>query len=76
MDWIDALEVSNMITVAEAIAKSAIAREESRGAHYREDFPRRDDRNWLKHIAIELSDGELVLNTCPVDLSVIGPPEE
>jgi fumarate reductase (CoM/CoB) subunit A len=76
MDWIDALEASSMATVAEAIARSALAREESRGAHYREDFPRRDDKNWLKHITIELKDGALTLNTCPVDISVIGLPEE
>ena len=46
---IEALELENMLEIALASIVSAQAREESRGAHSREDFPQRDDRNWLKH---------------------------
>ena len=46
---IEALEVENLIEVARATIGSALAREESRGAHARSDFDRRDDVNWLKH---------------------------
>lgn len=46
---IDALELKNLIVVAQATIESACAREESRGAHYRSDFEDRDDKNWLKH---------------------------
>lgn len=46
---IEALELDNLMAVAYASALSAITRTESRGAHYREDFPKRDDENWLKH---------------------------
>ncbi len=44
-----ALELDFMLEVAESIAYSALAREESRGAHSRRDFPERDDAKWLKH---------------------------
>src|SRR5205807_1517327 len=44
-----ALELDFMIEVSETIAYSALAREESRGAHSRRDFPERDDSKWLKH---------------------------
>lgn len=53
---IEALELDNMVAVACATAKSALTREESRGAHSREDFPNRDDTNWLKHIVCDQKD--------------------
>ena len=43
------VELGNMLDVAQVIVASALAREESRGAHYRTDFPERDDANWLQH---------------------------
>ncbi|ARU32896.1 succinate dehydrogenase flavoprotein subunit [Sulfuriferula sp. AH1] len=46
---IEALELENLFPVARATLVSALARTESRGAHAREDFPQRDDRNWLRH---------------------------
>ncbi|MGH7205371.1 MAG: FAD-binding protein [Nitrospiraceae bacterium] len=48
-DLVQALESQALLEVAETIVAGALAREESRGAHYRSDFPRRDDANWLKH---------------------------
>ncbi len=48
-DMIYAFEVGFMLDLAEAVAAGAIARTESRGAHYRLDYPERDDENWLKH---------------------------
>jgi L-aspartate oxidase len=47
------LELKNMLTVADLITNSAYIREESRGTHYREDYPTADDKNWLKHIWLE-----------------------
>lgn len=47
---IEALELDNLIAIAMATALSAITRTESRGAHAREDFPNRNDKEWLKHI--------------------------
>ncbi len=46
---IDALELKNLIIVAQATIESAFARQESRGAHCRSDYEERDDENWLKH---------------------------
>jgi succinate dehydrogenase / fumarate reductase, flavoprotein subunit len=48
-DLMDAVEVGFMVDYAEAIAACALDRKESRGAHSREDYPDRDDQNWLKH---------------------------
>ena len=48
-DLVHALELQSLADIAETIVAGALAREESRGAHYRSDFPRRDDEAWLKH---------------------------
>ncbi len=61
-DVLFALETENLLTFSEVIIASALARTESRGAHFRTDFPKRDDDNWLKHtLAHRNSDGEPVL---------------
>ncbi|MCS6859581.1 MAG: hypothetical protein NZT92_04585, partial [Abditibacteriales bacterium] len=48
----EALELADMLTVASLITRAALRRTESRGAHTRRDYPRRDDARWLKHIAL------------------------
>jgi succinate dehydrogenase / fumarate reductase, flavoprotein subunit len=48
-DLLDAMEVGYMLDLAEAITLGALNREESRGAHFREDFPDRNDESWLVH---------------------------
>jgi L-aspartate oxidase len=46
-------ELKNMLTVANLVTNAAHIREESRGTHYREDYPTTDNKNWLKHICLE-----------------------
>jgi L-aspartate oxidase len=53
------LELKNMVTVANLITKAAHTRKESRGTHYREDYPTTDDKNWLKHICLEQREEKL-----------------
>jgi succinate dehydrogenase / fumarate reductase flavoprotein subunit len=48
-ELVSALELQNLLDLGEVIAAAALARRESRGAHYRSDFPERDDGQWLKH---------------------------
>jgi succinate dehydrogenase / fumarate reductase flavoprotein subunit len=62
----DALEVGHMLQLAEVIVAGAIARTESRGAHTRLDFPKRDDKVWMKHtLAARGAEGP-VLSYSPV----------
>ncbi|RMF97266.1 MAG: FAD-binding protein, partial [Candidatus Schekmanbacteria bacterium] len=57
-DLFEAIEFGCMLDLAEVIVDCALNRQESRGAHYREDFPNRDDANWLKHtLAYKTEDG-------------------
>lgn len=62
-----ALEAENLVNVASIVANAALMRRESRGAHYRTDFPKRDDKNWLKNIVIRHVNGEMKLYTKPVE---------
>ncbi|MBI5827750.1 MAG: FAD-binding protein [Deltaproteobacteria bacterium] len=69
------LELGHMLDVAESIAAGAVARKESRGAHYRTDFPRRDDREWLKHTVVRKEDSELKISYKDVNISRYEPKE-
>lgn len=72
-DLIQALELQSLLEVAETIAIGALAREESRGAHYRADFPTRDDVAWLKHtLAHRTADGP-ALSYAPVTITRFQP---
>ncbi len=66
-DLMEAIELGNLIDIAESINESALNRQESRGAHTREDFPNRDDAQWMKHTFITKADsGELKIDYKPV----------
>jgi succinate dehydrogenase / fumarate reductase, flavoprotein subunit len=68
-----ARELGNMLVLARVITMGALARNESRGAHYRPDFPERDDPNWLKTTRAKYKCGETELSYEPVDISLIPP---
>jgi len=72
-DLIDALELQNMLPLAEAIVASALNRTESRGAHSREDFPDRDDEHWLKHTLVQRTDSGLSITYKPVTITLFPP---
>jgi succinate dehydrogenase / fumarate reductase, flavoprotein subunit len=55
---IEAMELDNLMETAYVTAIGALTRQESRGAHSREDFPKRDDKRWLKHLLV-FSDGKI-----------------
>ena len=50
----EAWETTNLLTVAAALVQAATLREETRGAHWRDDFPDRDDVNWRGHLDVTL----------------------
>ncbi|MDI7250837.1 MAG: FAD-binding protein [Bacillota bacterium] len=61
LELIGALELPAMLDLAEVIALGAVTRTESRGSHFRRDYPQRDDANWLKHTVARWSpDGPLL----------------
>ncbi len=67
-DLVAASELQSLLQVAEIMARPAMMREESRGGHYREDFPERDDENWMKAIVVKKGgDDEMVLGTTVID---------
>jgi succinate dehydrogenase / fumarate reductase flavoprotein subunit len=76
LDLLEAWELGNLLELAEVTAESALARTESRGAHSREDFPDRDDANWLKHTFAYRREGDRIeLRYKPVTITRFQPKE-
>jgi succinate dehydrogenase / fumarate reductase, flavoprotein subunit len=75
-DLLEAWELRNLLDLAEITAASALNRKESRGAHSREDFPKRDDVEWLKHTLASFDEGgDVRIDYKPVTITQFQPKE-
>ncbi|HET7009746.1 MAG TPA: FAD-dependent oxidoreductase [Anaerolineales bacterium] len=74
-ELLEAWELGCLLDLAEVTAASALARTESRGAHAREDYPKRDDASWLKHTLAFAEDGKVRLAYKPVTITKYQPKE-
>jgi succinate dehydrogenase/fumarate reductase flavoprotein subunit len=72
LGWVEAIQVPYMLDVAEMIVRAALFRTESRGAHYREDFPETLP-DWLKHTRVTKKDGAMELAAAPVTITTLNP---
>ena len=69
IDLISVFELGFMMDIAHAMVAGALAREESRGAHTRRDFPERDDERWLKHTLVHHTADGPRLEYAPVTMT-------
>ncbi len=75
-DLLDAVELGNLLDLAEVITRGALHRKESRGAHFREDFPKRDDKKFLSHTLVRYNESkDPFIFTKPVDITRYEPKE-
>ncbi len=74
-ELLEAIELQHLLNLAQAVARSSLQRTESRGAHYREDYPERDDKNWLKHTFIYKKEEEWKFSYRPVVIRRFQPEE-
>ena len=74
LGWMDILSMENYLDVSEVIIKSALARKESRGSHFRSDFPEKDDENYLCNFTLTRDNPNPVAS--PVDLSRLKPQDK
>lgn len=74
-DLLNALEIDNLLDLAELVVVGALARTESRGAHSRRDFPQRDDVNWLKHTMARYTPTGPRIDYIPVNITAWQPVE-
>lgn len=72
-ELIDALETFMRADIEEVSTRGALIRTESRASHYREDYPKMDNQQWLKNIVFSMENGELVHRLKPVSKSLLDP---
>lgn len=73
LELIEALEGEHLLNCAEVIVLSALHRRESRGAHYREDYPERNDQDFLHHTLVATGSGGMEITTKPVQITRFKP---
>ena len=66
LEWLECLQAENMTLILEMIARSSLLRQESRGAHFRKDFPEMDNQQWLSNTVIRKTGESMVVTKEPV----------
>jgi succinate dehydrogenase/fumarate reductase flavoprotein subunit len=74
MEWVEILEIENMTQVLEISARSALLRKESRGVHYRLDYPNVNNNYWLVEIVTKRANSNIKAYMCPITITDIKPP--
>jgi fumarate reductase (CoM/CoB) subunit A len=72
-DWMEAIEVRHMLNCAGMVTRCALFRQESRGSHFREDFPYMDNENPVKHTVVQLRDRKMEVTAEDVNLTKFRP---
>lgn len=75
-DWIDAVDVDDMLDICELAITASLQRKESRGPFFREDYPYIDNKNFLKHIVLYRDRGDIRQEIAPVEMKYIRPDAE
>ena len=72
-DLMHNLGLQNMLLLSEMVCRSALLRTESRGSHWRPDFPQEDNANWLKNIVVRKEKNEMMIDILPVQMEYVSP---
>lgn len=75
LTWHDWLNLESLVDISKVITLAALARENSRGAHYREDFPEAGDLQTSSYTRVSAQDGEIALEMVPVSFDIVKPGE-
>lgn len=68
------MNLANIVVVARTLCVSALARTESRGAHFRSDYPEQNDQAWLRNVVVSAGgDGGIDIRTVPVEMTHLAP---
>jgi|TARA_Y100000310_G_scaffold315496_1_gene366116 succinate dehydrogenase/fumarate reductase flavoprotein subunit len=73
-EWLEALQMPNLVLYMQMVANAALTRKESRGAHYRLDHPKSDNTDWLKNVIVSQKAGKMSISAKPVVIKHIEPP--
>jgi succinate dehydrogenase / fumarate reductase flavoprotein subunit len=74
-ELVNIIEFASMLDLAEVITLGGLNREETRGSHFRTDFPSRNDKDWLKHTLVSLEDGKPRISYTEVKIDKYAPKE-
>jgi succinate dehydrogenase/fumarate reductase flavoprotein subunit len=75
-EWMEALQIENMLLCLEITARAALIRTESRAAHFREDYPQTDYKHWTKNIIVKKREGKMTFRIEPVEITTLPPPDK